>query len=610
MADWGRPEESADQPAADQPNGTTTGNDASNTGNDATTAADDSKPVFKGWVEAKAYDYDQYNASGPGTGTNWEGSNAVYEWDGAEGDIGPEYPELERELFGDPDAQDERAPGIDFQVIRDIHVEQAGPVKLEPVFKFKDAGLHPAMLRNVELAGYNVPTPIQMFTIPAIRLGYDVIGIAQTGSGKTGAYLIPIIDKLMGKAKTMSATRPNPLTYDFRRDGLFQAQPLVVIVCPYRELAIQIFNEARKFCYRSMLRPCVVYGGGPLGLQIEQLSRGCDILVATPGRLIDFMDRPDVLTFRRVKYMVLDEADEMLHDDWSEEFAKIVSGGEQDEGNIKFMLFSATFPKQVRDLAKQHLAEDHCRLVVGRAGSTHGNIKQVVIQTTYATKRKELLKQLQEQDPARTIIFVNSKAAADELDDYLYQFGLPTTSMHSGRTQKEREDAMRAFRRGDAPILVATGVTARGIDVRNVMHVINFDLPRMEYGGIEEYTHRIGRTGRIGHRGLATSFYTDKDEDIAKQLTRTLMETNQEVPDFLEQFKPKLADGEKPKLNFEADSDHESSDGEGDAEDGGDDAGGWGADADGGNADGGNADGGWGADAAPAEDSKPAETGG
>ena len=148
-----------------------------------------------------------------------------------------------------------------------------------------------------------------------------------SGSGKTAAYMIPIINKLMGKAKKLAAPRPNPATYVPGIDPPCRAEPLVVVVCPSRELAVQIFNEARKFCYRSMLRPCVIYGGGPMREQMEQIAKGCDILVASPGRLIDFMDRSDILSLRRVRYMVIDEADEMLHDDWKDELDQILSGG-------------------------------------------------------------------------------------------------------------------------------------------------------------------------------------------------------------------------------------------------------------------------------------------
>lgn len=158
------------------------------------------------------------------------------------------------------------------------------------------------------------------------------------------------------------------------------------------------------------------------------------------------------------------------------------------------MMFSATFPKSLRDIAKQHLSKDFCRFRVGRAGSSHVNIEQNVIFVEPSAKRRALLDLLYSRPPARTMVFVNNKRTADEIDDYLYNIGLPSTSIHSDRTQREREDAIRAFRIGEVAILVATGVSARGLDIKNVMHVINYDLPSATYGGIEEYTHRIGKS--------------------------------------------------------------------------------------------------------------------
>lgn len=183
------------------------------------------------------------------------------------------------------------------------------------------------MRENVRLAGYDKPTVIQSYAIPAIIQGYDVVACAQTGSGKTAAFFIPTLSKLMGKAKKLAAPRPNPATYIDGVSPRVTAQPLLMVVCPARELAVQIFNEARRFCYRSMLRPCVIYGGGPRGEQIHELSKGCDILIGTPGRLCDFIDRPEILSLARLKYMIIDEADELLASDWSTELAKIMSGG-------------------------------------------------------------------------------------------------------------------------------------------------------------------------------------------------------------------------------------------------------------------------------------------
>lgn len=273
-----------------------------------------------------------------------------------------------------------------------------------------------------------------------------------------------------------------------------KAEPLVLVVVPTRELAVQIFNEARKFAYRSMFRPCVVYGGASIREQIEILGRGCDILIGTPGRLKDFVNRPHLLTLARLKYTVIDEADEMLGDDWSEELDPILRGGEQDEGNVKFCLFSATFPKAARDLAKEYLSEQHVRIRVGRAGSTTSNILQNIIEVDRNSRRGALMEFLAEVPGKRTMIFVNSLQEVDNLDDFLFNQGLPVTSIHRDRSQREREAAVRAFRAGNAPIIVTTAVMARGIDVKNVAHIINYDLPSLEHGGIEEYTHRIGKS--------------------------------------------------------------------------------------------------------------------
>ncbi|MCJ1392912.1 hypothetical protein MMC18_005784 [Xylographa bjoerkii] len=502
-------------------------------------------------------------------------SNAVkYEWNDEFGDVGPPHPELEKQLF------------------RDRYINRAGKmmttystvdVTVESEQKFEDAALHPVMLENIKLCGYASPTPIQAYCLPAIISNNDIIAVAQTGSGKTAAFLIPVLSKLMGKAKKLAAPRPN-VTKGFNpMTDAVRAEPLVLIVCPTRELATQIFDEARRLCYRSMLRPCVAYGGGPTREQADELRKGCDILIATPGRLMDFMGRGNLLGLNRVKYTIIDEADEMVGPDWSDDMNMILSGGDNNEdADHRFMMFSATFPKEARKLAKSLLASDYIRIRVGRAaGTPHLNIQQSVIFVEESMKREALFDLLMATPPARTIIFVNGKKSADFLDDYLYNKGLPSTSIHSDRTQREREDAMRAFKSGKAPVLVATGVSARGLDIINVMHVINFDLPSKEHGGIQEYIHRIGRTARIGNEGVATSFYNDRNEELGEDLVKILTEAKQAIPDFLEQYKP-----ENPEnIDFGDDSDEEGEEGA----DGGD---GWGAPAD-------AAGDGWGSSAAP-----------
>ncbi|KAF4626771.1 hypothetical protein G7Y89_g11387 [Cudoniella acicularis] len=505
---------------------------------------------------------------------DWSCNAIVYEWKDEYGDVGPKFPLLEQQLFG---SEFHVKAGIQFSAVTELNVTQEGNIRINPVRKFEDAGLHPVMLENVKLAGYDVPTPIQQYCLPTIFKGHDLIACAQTGSGKTAAFLIPILSKLMGKAKKLAAPRPNPALFQPGISPNVKAEPLVLIVCPSRELATQIFDEARRFCYRTMLRPCVIYGGGPVAEQITQLQKGCDVLIGTPGRLCDFINRPHILTLRRLRYMVIDEADEMVQSDWEQELKQIMSGGDQEEGNIKYLMFSATFPKVARELAAQHLANDHVRIKVGRIGSTHKNIQQDVVFVEAQSKKQALFDLLMSLPPARTIIFVNSKRAADEVDDFLFNLNMPCTSIHSDRTQREREDSIRAFRLGKAPVLIATGVSARGLDIHNVAHVINFDLPSPQYGGIEEYTHRIGRTGRIGNRGLATSFYNDRDADLAPILVKTLLETGQPVPDFLSEHIPtNWAPGKEAELEFENDSEDGDAEEVGASGDAGD-VGAWGA---------------------------------
>ncbi|EME38786.1 hypothetical protein DOTSEDRAFT_180684 [Dothistroma septosporum NZE10] len=559
---------------------TTDATDTLRSGADAaasTTSAPDTTKIEQhqrardaGWTDTTAFDYDTYQRSGGDSG-EWYGQSKVYEWSGEYGDIGPEVPELEKVLFGSDliTREGEHRENIE------IEVKLEGPTKVNKIASFDDAGLHPVIRDNVKRCGYVNPTPIQAFTLPAVHLGYDVVGIAQTGSGKTAAYMIPIISKLMGKAKKLCAPKPNVSggrQFDLRSHGV-RAEPLVVIVVPTRELAIQIFDEARRMCYRSMLRPCVAYGGLPMGICCEELGKGCDVLIGTPGRLCGLMERPELLTMSRVKYTVIDEADEMLDTEWEEELNKIMSGGDTNEdADHVYMLFSATFPKGARELARNYMAQDYMRIRVGRPGQAHKNIRQNVIYVDQDNKREAVYDLLFASEPARTIIFCNSKPAVDLLDDFLYNRGMPTTSIHADRNQREREDAIRAFRTGRAPILIATGVSARGWDVKDVKHVINYDLPSQIYGGITEYVHRIGRTARIGNQGLATSFYNDRNEDLAQDLVNILVECDCEVPDFLSHLAPE--EGAEPQ--FDDDSDDEAEGGEA-----GGDGGAWGGSGDG-----------------------------
>lgn len=293
----------------------------------------------------------------------------------------------------------------------------------------------------------------------------------------------------MGKAKKLCAPRP-ALGNGDRGLGNYTAEPLVLIISPTRELATQIFDECRRFCYRSMLRPCVVYGGADTITQRLELSKGCDILVGTPGRLMDFLQRGRVLSFKRVKFVVVDEADEMLDMGFEPQLRALIQNSDcnqDDEGQV--LMFSATFPKAIRKLAGEFLADDTIQLSVGRIGSTNDNCTQTIVWCDEHKKKEAVYDLLCTAPPARTLIFVNHKRTADALDDYLYNLKLPTTSIHGDRTQREREDALIAFRSGKCPILIATGIAARGLDIKNVMHIINYDMVK----NIDEYIHRIGK---------------------------------------------------------------------------------------------------------------------
>jgi hypothetical protein len=250
--------------------------------------------------------------------------------------------------------------------------------------------------------------------------------------------------------------------------------------------------------------------------------------VATPGRLIDIMDRARV-SLERVQFLALDEADRMLDMGFEPQIRRIVEGENMPRaGERQTLLFSATFPKEIQRLAADFL-HDYIFLAVGRVGSSTDLIIQVVEYVPQGDKRQMALDLLQSLEGGLTLIFVETKKGADALEDFLIRNGLPATSIHGDRSQQEREAALRSFRTGRTPVLVATDVAARGLDIPHVTHVINYDLP----SDIDDYVHRIGRTGRAGKKGLATAFFSDKDSGIAAKLQEMLAETNQEVPGWL-----------------------------------------------------------------------------
>jgi len=437
----------------------------------------------------------------------------------------PRNDRIEAELFSGGHGPS----GINFDRYEDIPVEATGSDVPNGIEDFHQVQLTDILSKNIEMAHYTKPTPVQKNALPIILARRDLMACAQTGSGKTAAFLVPILNHIFEGG-------PAPGTQNGYGGSRRKQFPLALVLAPTRELATQIFDESRKFAYRSRVRPCVVYGGAQVGEQMRDLDRGCHLLVATPGRLVDMLERGKV-SLEFCKYLVLDEADRMLDMGFEPQILRIV---EQDNmpqvGKRQTLMFSATFPKEIQMLARDFL-HDYIFLAIGRVGSTSENITQKVVWVEEQDKRSFLLDLLaaaglseRQDDASLTLVFVETKKGADQLDEYLYQQGYPVTSIHGDRTQREREDALKAFRTGKTPILVATAVAARGLDIPNVKHVINFDLP----SDIEEYVHRIGRTGRMGNLGLATSFFNDKNRNLAKDLVELILESSQELPGWLE----------------------------------------------------------------------------
>ncbi|EDV19453.1 uncharacterized protein TRIADDRAFT_33552 [Trichoplax adhaerens] len=428
----------------------------------------------------------------------------------------PRNERIERNLFGNANT------GINFSKYQDIPVEATGSNCPKHIEEFNQCDLGEIILGNIELCQYNIPTPVQKYAISIITGKRDLMACAQTGSGKTAAFLIPILSLIFNGGPVVK-----PQSYYGSRRKQF---PLALILAPTRELAAQIYEEAKKFTYRAVARPCVVYGGADFGYQVKDLDRGCHLLVATPGRLVDMLER-GMIGLDYCKYLVLDEADRMLDMGFEPQIRRIV---EQDtmppSGQRQTMMFSATFPKEIQVLARDFL-DDYIFLAVGRVGSTSENIIQKMVWVEEDDKRAYLLELLNSTEPTSlSLVFVETKKGADSLQEFLVRMGYYSTAIHGDRSQRDREDALRAFRAGVRPILVATAVAARGLDIPNVAHVINFDLP----SDIEEYVHRIGRTGRVGNVGTATSFFNEKNKNVAKDLVDLLLEAKQSVPRWLD----------------------------------------------------------------------------
>jgi ATP-dependent RNA helicase RhlE len=360
---------------------------------------------------------------------------------------------------------------------------------------FSDFGLAAPILKALEAEGYETPTPIQQQAIPYVMAGRDLLGIAQTGTGKTAAFALPIIHAL-------NADRRAPVR------GACRA----LILAPTRELTSQIADNIRIYSRNLRLSTQVVFGGVPIGKQIRALERGVDIMVATPGRLLDLIDRRS-LTLEHVEILVLDEADQMLDLGFIHALRRIVTLLPKDRQSL---FFSATMPKTIASLADAFLS-DPVRVAVKPAATTAERVDQRVIFVSQNQKQALLAHVLNEEAVERALVFTRTKHGADRVVKLLDRDGITASAIHGNKSQGQRERALAAFRDGSCRVLVATDIAARGIDVDGVSHVINFELPNVP----ESYVHRIGRTARAGAEGVAISFCNSEERAYLKDIERT-----------------------------------------------------------------------------------------
>ncbi|KAL8935617.1 MAG: hypothetical protein Q9211_004602 [Gyalolechia sp. 1 TL-2023] len=372
-----------------------------------------------------------------------------------------------------------------FRKLKEITVQ--GKHVPRPVETFDEAGFPKYVMDEVKAQGFPCPTAIQSQGWPMALSGRDVVGIAETGSGKTLTYCLPAIVHINAQPLLSPG------------DG-----PIVLVLAPTRELAVQIQQEVAKFGKSSRIRNTCVYGGVPKGQQIRDLSRGVEVCIATPGRLIDMLESGKT-NLRRVTYLVLDEADRMLDMGFEPQIRKIIG---QIRPDRQTCMWSATWPKDVRQLASDYL-HDYIQVNIGSMDlSANHRITQIVEIVSEFDKRDKMTKHLERimdsDKDAKVLLFTGTKRVADEITRFLRQDGWPALSIHGDKQQNERDWVLNEFKTGKSPIMVATDVASRGIDVKNITHVLNYDYPNNS----EDYVHRIGRTGRAGSKGTAITLFT------------------------------------------------------------------------------------------------------
>jgi ATP-dependent RNA helicase RhlE len=361
---------------------------------------------------------------------------------------------------------------------------------------FASLGVNPTILKALEARGYDKPTPIQAGSIPHLLDGADLLGIAQTGTGKTAAFAIPILQVLHEENE-----RPRP------------TMPRALVMAPTRELAIQIKDAFVDYGQGLGLKVAIVFGGVGQTPQVKALKAGVDILIATPGRLLDLMSQGHC-KLSDVDILVLDEADRMLDMGFLPDVRRIMQKLPRDRQSL---LFSATMPKDITTLANKILYEP-VRVEVTPPAATADRVEQSIYHVQKARKRDLLVKLLEDPDFARTLVFTRTKHGADRVVKHLVKQDIKSYAIHGNKSQGARERALGEFRSGKASVLVATDIAARGIDVPEITHVINFDLPNIP----ESYVHRIGRTARAGRAGIAISFCDEGENEYLRDIQKLI----------------------------------------------------------------------------------------
>lgn len=387
---------------------------------------------------------------------------------------------------------------------------------MDPVstsISFNDLGLAPELLQALTEQGYTTPTPIQSQAIPVALAGGDLMAGAQTGTGKTAAFSLPLLQKLLPSANTSASPARHPVR--------------ALILTPTRELAIQVEESVKAYSKHTPLRSLVVFGGVDIKTQTPSLMRGVEVLVATPGRLLDHVEQRTV-QLSQVQILVLDEADRMLDMGFMPDLKRILALLPKQRQNL---MFSATFSNDIKKLSEEFLNNPQL-IEVARSNATNDNVTQKVYHIASADKHELLAQLLRTADASQVIVFTKTKLTASRLARQLVREGISADAIHGDKSQLERMQALEAFKQGKIAALIATDVAARGLDIDQLPMVINYEIPSAP----EDYVHRIGRTGRAGAKGTAISLVSPDEEKYLKEIEKLI---KREIPKEMAELAPK-----------------------------------------------------------------------